>query len=200
MSFFTDCFRVPSTSQVVYIRRQSDAQLSRINAREIFACDRCRVIGVIIISLCYIISLSSYVLRVRFGSGVRLEPKEKLNMFQLRKSLKVGQTTVFCRAQDYKFLKKATVTFQTTTIQTVFRVYERYLLTQWKTLKGRCDKLLKLRISLAFYRQDICVGFALKCYTIVVGINESEQYFNAILSQCFSIHQSKFPTAGHLVI
>ena len=104
MSLFTNCFRVLSTSQVAYIRRQSDAQLSRSNAREICACDRCRVIGVKIISLCYIISLFSHILRVRFGSGVGLEPKEKLNMFQLRKSLKVGQTTVFCRAQDYRFL------------------------------------------------------------------------------------------------
>ena len=57
-----------------------------------------RVIGVKIVSLCYIILLFSYITRVRFGSGVRLEPKEKLNMFYLRKSLKVGQTTVFCRA------------------------------------------------------------------------------------------------------
>ena len=105
-----------------------------------------------------------------------------------------------CRFKSALLVQMSTVTFQTTTIQIVFRICERYLLTQWKTLKGRCDKLLKLRISEAFYRQDICVGFALKCSTIVVGINESEQYFNAILSQCFSIHQSKFPTAGHLVI
>ena len=64
-----------------------------------------------------------------------------------------------------------------------------YLLrTQWKTLKGRWDKQLKLRISLAFYRRDICVGFALEYYVIVVEINEFQHYFNAILSHCFSIH------------
>ena len=40
-----------------------------------------RVIGVKIISLCYIISPFSYILRVHFGSGVTLEPKEKFNMF-----------------------------------------------------------------------------------------------------------------------
>ena len=40
-----------------------------------------RVLGVKIISLCYIISPFSYILRVRFGSGVSLEPKKKLNMF-----------------------------------------------------------------------------------------------------------------------
>ena len=37
-----------------------------------------RVIGVKIISLCYIISFFSHIQRVRFGSGVRLEPKEKI--------------------------------------------------------------------------------------------------------------------------
>ena len=35
-----------------------------------------RVIGVKIVSLCYTILLFSYIIRVRFGSGVRLEPKE----------------------------------------------------------------------------------------------------------------------------
>ena len=72
-------------------------------------------------------------------------------------------------------------------IQMVSRIFERYLLTQWKTLKGRCKKLLKLWISLVLYRQEICVGFALECYIIVAGINEFQQYFNAILSHCFSI-------------
>ena len=45
--------------------------------REICACNRCRVIVVKIISLCYIISLFLYLLRVRFGSRVRLKPREK---------------------------------------------------------------------------------------------------------------------------
>ena len=40
-----------------------------------------RVIGVKTISLCYIISPFSYILRVHFGSGVTLEPKEKFDMF-----------------------------------------------------------------------------------------------------------------------
>ena len=47
-----------------------------------------------IISLRDIISLFSYILRVRFGSRVWL---------RLRKSLKVGQTTTLCPAQDYIF-------------------------------------------------------------------------------------------------
>ena len=45
--------------------------------REICACNRCRVIVVKIISLCYIISLFLYLLRVRFGSRVWLKPREK---------------------------------------------------------------------------------------------------------------------------
>ena len=31
------------------------------------------------------------------------------------------------------------------------------------------------------------MGFALECYIIVAGINEFQQYFNAILSRYFSI-------------
>ena len=54
-----------------------------------------------IISLCSIISLVSYILRVRFGGRVRRKPK--LNMFQLGKSLKVGQTTILCHPQDHIF-------------------------------------------------------------------------------------------------
>ena len=45
--------------------------------REICACNRCRVIVVKIISLCYIISLFLYLLRVRFGNRVWLKPREK---------------------------------------------------------------------------------------------------------------------------
>ena len=92
---FINFFRVLSTSKVVYVRRQSDAQLSRSNAREICAFSRCRVIAIKITSLCYIISMVSYILRVRFGGRVRLKPREKLTMFQLRKSLKVGQPRYF---------------------------------------------------------------------------------------------------------
>ena len=66
------------TSQMVYIRRQSDAQLSRSNAREICAFSRCRVIAVKITSSCYIISPVSYILRVCFVGRVRLKPRKKM--------------------------------------------------------------------------------------------------------------------------
>ena len=45
--------------------------------RAIGACNRCRVRRVKIICLCCIISLFSYILRVRFGGRVRLKPREK---------------------------------------------------------------------------------------------------------------------------
>ena len=57
----------------------------------------------------------------------------------------------------------------------VFHCVSRY----WR------KKLLKLWISLAFYRQGISEGFALECYIIVVGINEFPQYCNAILQIFF---------------
>ena len=49
----------------------------------------------------YYLTGQSYILSVRFGGRVRLKPREKLNMFKLRKSLKVEQTTILCRARLY---------------------------------------------------------------------------------------------------
>ena len=54
------------------------AELSRSNAREICTCNSCRLIGVKTNSLCYIISLFSYILRVRFGNRVRRKPRKKI--------------------------------------------------------------------------------------------------------------------------
>ena len=91
-------FRVLSTSQVAYIRLKKVRFIAQFFAswnkerRTIGAWNRCRRAK--IISLCDIIALFLFILRVRFGSRVWL---------RLRKSLKVGQTTTLCPAQDYIF-------------------------------------------------------------------------------------------------
>ena len=127
--------------------------------------------------------ISLFQVKPRFKSNSRM-----VNHYFRNEEIKPGHSaglrvpfSYHCRPQLFK--KK---------IQIVFRVCERYLLTQWKTLKGRCKKLLKLWISVGLYHQDICVGFALECYIIVAGINDFQQYFNAILSHCFSIHQNNY--------
>ena len=78
-------FLVLSTSQVVYIRLKKVRFIASLFTSW-SACNRCNVKRVKIIFLCVIISLFSYILRVRFGSRVWL---------RLRKSLKVGQSRLF---------------------------------------------------------------------------------------------------------
>ena len=94
-------FLVLSTPQVVYIRLKKVRFIASLFAswskerRAIGARNRCRLKRVkIIFFLCDIVSLFSYIPRVRFGSRIWL---------RLRKSLKVGQTTTLCPAQDYVF-------------------------------------------------------------------------------------------------
>lgn len=88
-SLFTIFFRVLSTSQVVYRRRETDK-------KSLVYCSA-RVIGVKVISLSYIISLFTYIQRVRFGSRVRQEGKK---IFQLRKSWLLCLTLTLSHYQD----------------------------------------------------------------------------------------------------
>ena len=63
----------------------------------------------------------------------------------------------------------------------VFRIHERYILTQQRMLKGRSDQLVKLRIFSVFHRWEISAGVALESIVIVAGIIQFKQFvFNSL--------------------
>ena len=79
--------------------------------------------------------ISLFQVKPRFKSNSRM-----VNHYFRNEEIKPGHSaglrtpfSYHCRPQLFK--KK---------IQIVFIVCERYLLTRWKTLRGRCKKLLKL--------------------------------------------------------